>query len=458
MKKTRKPSPYKGRTKAQSHIPDFRANKELEIFYEAIKPLMYDSERIDFALQTTKQLKEASNRPLIIIKELVEQSKGWDFSHPVVDENGEILREPLGSWENFYKEEIEPIAGPYAEFVETYRKVIDGEITEKQGQEEEVKTYMTSVTQSYGLQQLNKFQFQAMRTATDSLPEGSEDWLEGMSMRVQYTFDQTEKFGVEPLVENLRRIFPYKPWNHIPLDNPCKKVDKYLEGLTGRPWEVLASIIKEYDRDLFEQIKSEKGQETSTDIVTQSCELQSNNSMSFDELKRAGTTFFGWFGSWAYDQWLDLNDKYFEGENQVGPIIWGITPYGKSLGSYNPVKNIITLHTSLVQPSQDAPWNIKKVGEQFARGVLLHEMMHQRIYQFFGTTGEKDSHNNQYWVDEVNRILQILGIKDIGAIKVTQKRVNGRPSRDWVIDAGYLSYKELGQFPHCITDRYNISV
>mgnify|MGYP000583100117 CR=1 FL=1 len=103
----------------------------------------------------------------------------------------------------------------------------------------------------------NRFQFQAMRTATDSLPEGSEDWLEGMSMRVQYTFDQTEKFGVEPLVENLRRIFPYKPWNYIPKDKPCKRADEYFEGVTGRPWKILLAMIQEYDSELAKQIEIE---------------------------------------------------------------------------------------------------------------------------------------------------------------------------------------------------------
>ena len=132
----RQPSPYKGKVRAKTHWPTKGQIKAEIDFVEAVKPLMYNSERIDFACQAADQLKEAADLPIGYVYELAEKSRDWDFSEPVVDENGEVIREPFGTWDNFYKAKIEPIAGPYAEFLKTFTKVSGGEITEAEGQEE----------------------------------------------------------------------------------------------------------------------------------------------------------------------------------------------------------------------------------------------------------------------------------------------------------------------------------
>lgn len=184
--------------------------------------------------------------------------------------------------------------------------------------------------------------------------------------------------------------------------------------------------------------------------------------ISFDELKRAGETFFGWFGSWAYDQWAELNERYFGSQNQVGGIVWGLTAYGKSIGEYTSRKNIITLHKTLVREESGDPWSQERLEskKQYAREVLLHEMMHQRIDQEHGFIPQKGQspHNNEYWAGEINRLLEILGVDSISAIKVTQRRVHGKPSRDWVKDAGYLTQNEMAHFPHWLTDKYGIQL
>lgn len=102
----------------------------------------------------------------------------------------------------------------------------------------------------------NKFHFDAMRTATQDLPEGSPEWIEGMSLKVQYTFESTEQFGVQPLVESLRAVMPHKPWNYIPKGKPCKRADLYFQGVTGRPWKVLLAMVQEYDPKLALEIQT----------------------------------------------------------------------------------------------------------------------------------------------------------------------------------------------------------
>ena len=39
-------------------------------------------------------------------------------------------------------------------------------------------------------------------------------------------------------------------------------------------------------------------------------------------------------GPWAYDTWQLFNQKYFNGELKVGPIVWGLTVHGTAVGYY----------------------------------------------------------------------------------------------------------------------------
>ncbi len=174
--------------------------------------------------------------------------------------------------------------------------------------------------------------------------------------------------------------------------------------------------------------------------------------VSYDKLKDAAATFFGELGVWAYDTWAELNGQYFMGANEPGPIVWGLTPHGKCLGSYHSNRNQITLHTSLVEPKTGAPWMIDYMGKLFAKDVLLHEMMHQRIHQYglehsSLTAGNYTSHNCGAWVDEVNRISKLMGV-DVHAEVVRQKRVDGKVK--WYVPDGCLTVKELASFPGCI--------
>ena len=159
-------------------------------------------------------------------------------------------------------------------------------------------------------------------------------------------------------------------------------------------------------------------------------------------------------GRWTYETWAELNENLWDGELPICGIQWGLTPHGSAHGLWSGSQNTITLHKSLIEPKGNA-WGIAhKMGERYAADVLLHEMMHQYIDVVLGVRdgGEsespsKSSHNNPYWVAEVNRIAQLLGL-DCKAQVVKQRRVNGRVK--WAPRDGAMTMSELGSFPHCV--------
>lgn len=166
------------------------------------------------------------------------------------------------------------------------------------------------------------------------------------------------------------------------------------------------------------------------------------------------------FDRWAYDEWERHNNAYFDGKLEVGPIFWGLTPYGNCIGNHAGWRNTITLHQCLIE------WSITWQGglsgrERIASDVLLHEMIHQSVYQRLGHSGcpENDgkrnacsSHNNEHWAAEVNRIAPLLGLPATAA-QVRQKRVkpDGEPGKGkvtWYTPAGMMTRAELSSWPH----------
>ena len=168
---------------------------------------------------------------------------------------------------------------------------------------------------------------------------------------------------------------------------------------------------------------------------------------TFDELRNAGMELFGEVGAWAFDEWKYLNKTYFYGQNEAGPIIWGSSLQDKSLGYYSVTENLIYLHKNLMRPiypSNDLKWGIINLNKKLASDVLLHEMIHQMIYQTGGWEG-RDSHNNNRFVEEVNRIAKLLGL-DVKA-KVIKKR-KSQEKANWLPELRYLTVKDLFHFPY----------
>ena len=165
------------------------------------------------------------------------------------------------------------------------------------------------------------------------------------------------------------------------------------------------------------------------------------------DLKRQGVQRFGEAGAWVYDEWNLLNETFFYGENIPGAIIWGSTLQGGSLGYYHVSENLIYLNKNLMRPiypTRGVNWGIRHLNKRVASDVLLHEMIHQRVNQTGGWVGET-SHNNERFVDEVNRIAGLLGM-DITA-KIIQRTMTQEKSI-WHSEPECLTLKELSDFPY----------
>jgi hypothetical protein len=167
----------------------------------------------------------------------------------------------------------------------------------------------------------------------------------------------------------------------------------------------------------------------------------------FAALKVEAAKTFGDFGIWVYDEWKALNDALFYGENIAGTITWKNLPQDSSLGYYDRTKNHIVLHDTLMRPVYPCPGLKPKLRRSNTRkisDVLLHEMIHQRVHHTGGWTGE-NSHNNEQFVNEVNRIANFLGL----SVKAKVLQSNPFPGRTTPgVESKCLSFKELSHFPY----------
>lgn len=186
----------------------------------------------------------------------------------------------------------------------------------------------------------------------------------------------------------------------------------------------------------------------------------------FHILKQASEITFGQYGIWLFDTWQSHNERYFDNQLDVIPLTFGLLPHGAKLGVYHNRADdgydLITLHHSLLNPTGNAWQILPLLGKRFASDVLLHEMMHQAIYQQYGHNGEplntsfgSSSHNNPAWCDEINRLSPMLGLSCKAQIIKRQRVVNPdtgkKTTLEWVVQDGHLDRTQLGSFPHCVT-------
>jgi hypothetical protein len=169
--------------------------------------------------------------------------------------------------------------------------------------------------------------------------------------------------------------------------------------------------------------------------------------MSFSELRTLASKRFGGLGVWTYDEWRRLNEIFFYGRNNVGPIVWWTASPDESLGYYAAADNIIYLNEHLLKPVYPMPcrkWDVDHMNKRLASDVILHEMIHQKIHQSGGWEGES-SHNNSKFVAEVNRIAKLLGL----CVKARVLKSDGLQGETMRSErSGYLTMRGLFYFPY----------
>lgn len=164
-------------------------------------------------------------------------------------------------------------------------------------------------------------------------------------------------------------------------------------------------------------------------------------------LKAAGVKKYQDLGVWAYDEWHSHNENYFMGQSSPGEIDWVEVAGNQSMGFFSPKENRIFLFRGLVRPRYPVPmakWCLENLNRRMASDVLLHEMIHQNIHQTGGWEGEC-SHNNRRFIDEVNRIAELLGMKVFARLIEPGSKAGAKGLR---AEPGCMTLGEIENFPY----------
>jgi hypothetical protein len=119
--------------------------------------------------------------------------------------------------------------------------------------------------------------------------------------------------------------------------------------------------------------------------------------ITFDEMRRALIQGWGELGARTADCWREFNRRHFVGRLEPLPIFFTSTaPYGKRLAH---CRGTGGTHIVLTAPAGTG-------GLAADRNTLLHEMIHQHLFQI----GKDSSHAGEPWCQEIMRLhLAITG-------------------------------------------------
>jgi hypothetical protein len=131
-----------------------------------------------------------------------------------------------------------------------------------------------------------------------------------------------------------------------------------------------------------------------------------------------------------------LNHEHFNGDLPSLPMVIGITPYGRCIGQtrhrgeWGDELPRITIASNLFQRGTDA-----------VRDTVLHEMIHAKLI----LDGQDSSHNGQPWCDEIARLSPAILGREIKAVPIRPKRIDGKVKR--YRPRGHLTQAQLATWP-----------
>lgn len=189
--------------------------------------------------------------------------------------------------------------------------------------------------------------------------------------------------------------------------------------------------------------------------------------------------YYGAPGMIAYTVFDAINASFFGKELPWPLIIWGLTPHGRCLGLTTAVVSgppLITLHPSLLRAGEKAdPWNVDRswLGVRFTCDVLLHECIHlavayrlKKLDEIRGRIPTWSSHNNPYWISEVNRVAALMGFADVQAAMSKPKRVpipgrktkrGKQATRVQRVSEGNVPFESAAWFPHGLREHLGVA-
>ena len=160
-----------------------------------------------------------------------------------------------------------------------------------------------------------------------------------------------------------------------------------------------------------------------------------------------------WPGPWvdlAYDGFEIINRTLYEGALPPMPIVFGLTPHGRSLGfcaCRTDAPPRITLHSSLIDPKSAKPWHTDRVEWNPASmiDVLTHELIHAHLF----ITGQNPDHNEAPWCAEIERQSHLVGVGSITASPWKRAR-DGKKLVYKPIKPNSIPRAALGRWPHAM--------
>lgn len=144
-----------------------------------------------------------------------------------------------------------------------------------------------------------------------------------------------------------------------------------------------------------------------------------------------------------YQYWNAINHSLYEGILQAPLITFEIMPYGACIGLTNKDRGHIKLkHPKKGQRLEITPRVI---------GVLLHETIHfAALYLDTGDYRRKSyetSHNQPFWISEINRIHKVITGEDLGAEMTKVTSVNGKSAR---VNKGLIPLIGISAYPYSL--------
>jgi hypothetical protein len=160
------------------------------------------------------------------------------------------------------------------------------------------------------------------------------------------------------------------------------------------------------------------------------------------EMRRALVVGWGRLGARVADCWLGFNRAYFGGRLRPLPIfLTPVSPYGHWVGLT--CCGVVT-HIALTAPKQGDLLVAK-------RGTLLHEMIHQLLFE----TNEETGHDGEPWRREIMRLHKEITGKEIWAGAYTvfkgkdRKSVRGNKPHPET-GAPSLTQGAIARWPHSV--------
>jgi hypothetical protein len=171
--------------------------------------------------------------------------------------------------------------------------------------------------------------------------------------------------------------------------------------------------------------------------------------------------YYGDDGLWLCQTFDAINRKLFGGALPQALITIEMTRWSCCLGwcwlREGRLPHIVIHPTvfGVAESRSKLPWGLSRrlMGRRFAFDVLLHECVHISIHHRLGGYEGPSSHNNEQWINEVNRLCPLIGLRGIEAGRQVPKRVLNNEKTGTVVkkvDEGNLPFSAVASFPHGI--------